>query len=797
MSAYTDALDRLGGFYNNGNYSATTNPGGFANDGHRVNFVNSLADVATAGEGISDIALAVAASQAAAAASASSASGFATAADASKTAAAGSASSASTSASTATTKASEAAASALAAAGSATTASTQAGIATTKAGEASTSASTASSAATSATTKASEALTSAGTATTKAAEAAASAVTAAAAAAQLIGSSTTSTAVGTGTKVFTTQSSKFFGVGTDLLITSDANPTTNFMLGRVTAYSGTSLTVDVSQSFGSGSFSDWTIRVSGAPGRIGTNGWTPVFAVVPDSARRVQQVLDWTGGTGTKPATGVYVSDTGFTGTIALATDIRGAAGAGSGDVQTTGAVATNDIAGFADTTGDLLKSLGPMPTLASLGGQAQDALLDAIAALTTANNKGLYFTGVNTVAMYDQTALARTFMAAATANAAQQAIDVEVGVDVQAFNALLAAIAGLTGAANKLPYFTGTSTAATTDLSAYARTLLDDADATAAQTTLGLGSAALRADSYFALASHTHTVSQLSDASANARTFLQAADYGAMRTALGVAIGSNVQAYDAKLAAIVGATWAADKILYTSGTNTIAVADFPSQARTLLAATTAALQRSALGLATVASSGSAADLGSGTLPDARLSSAATPYGKQNVPVPAGAMYARTTNGAASGTVETTTNKVMLKTWDFDTSTQEFVQFAIRMPKSWNEGTVTFSYQWKHAATTTNFGVAFSAAGGAFSNDDAMDTAFGTAVVVTDTGGTTNDMYESAESSAITIAGSPAAGDWVIFQIARVPSDGGDTMAIDAGLLGIILNITTDAGNDA
>lgn len=170
--------------------------------------------------------------------------------------------------------------------------------------------------------------------------------------------------------------------------------------------------------------------------------------------------------------------------------------------------------------------------------------------------------------------------------------------------------------------------------------------------------------------------------------------------------------------------------------------------------------------------------------------------GKQAVWIPASAMTARTSNGAASGSVETT-NKVMLKTLDYDASAQEFAQFVLTMPKSWNEGTVSFLAIWSHAATTTNFGVAWSLAGLAVSDDDALDAAFGTAVVVTDTGGTTNDLYRTAESAAVTIAGSPAELDTVFFQVARVPSDAGDTMAIDARLHGIVLFITTNAGNDA
>jgi hypothetical protein len=288
--------------------------------------------------------------------------------------------------------------------------------------------------------------------------------------------------------------------------------------------------------------------------------------------------------------------------------------------------------------------------------------------------------------------------------------------------------------------------------LSTFGRTLVDDANAGAALTTLGL--------------------------TANGQSLVTSADYAAMRALLDLEAGTDFysmsaaaaafEAKDADLTALAGIS--SNGLLTRTGSGTAA-------ARTI-----------------TAGAGIAVTNGNGVSGNPTI---AADIGKKALWVPKKTMLKRTTNGAASGLIELATNKIMVESWDFDASTQEFVQFRIRMPPSWNEGTVTCVPIWSHAATTTNFGVVWGFSGRAFSNDDAGDAAFGTAQTSTDTGGTTNDNYEGPETSAITIAGTPVAGDEIVIQVSRNPADAADTMAIDARLHGVVFYYTIDSLKDS
>lgn len=235
----------------------------------------------------------------------------------------------------------------------------------------------------------------------------------------------------------------------------------------------------------------------------------------------------------------------------------------------------------------------------------------------------------------------------ASDAATARTNLGLAIGTNVQAYDPELAALAGVTSAADALPYFTGSGTATTTTLTSFGRSLVDDTDAATARTTLGLGTIATQAANSVSITGGSVTgITDLAVAdggtgasdAGTARTNLGlgtiatqaansvsisggsitgitdlavadggtgASDAGTARTNLGLAIGTNVQAYDPELAALAGLTSAADKVPYFTGSATAALADFTAAGRALVDDADATAQRTTLGLGTIATQAS------------------------------------------------------------------------------------------------------------------------------------------------------------------------------------------------
>jgi len=105
------------------------------------------------------------------------------------------------------------------------------------------------------------------------------------------------------------------------------------------------------------------------------------------------------------------------------------------------------------------------------------------------------------------------------------------------------------------------------------------------------------------------------------------------------------------------------------------------------------------------------------------------------------------------------------------------------MPSNYNNGTITARFYW--SASSGSGGVAWGISGRAYGDDDPIDAASGTRVVVADTFIAANDVHVTSATSAVTIAGTPAANKAVNFQIVREVGNASDTLGVDARLLGV------------
>lgn len=146
------------------------------------------------------------------------------------------------------------------------------------------------------------------------------------------------------------------------------------------------------------------------------------------------------------------------------------------------------------------------------------------------------------------------------------------------------------------------------------------------------------------------------------------------------------------------------------------------------------------------------------------------------------------TNGCgASQPIEMPTNKNVYDYVPFHKESYEFAYQNVAMPDDYSGGAVYAKFYWMHPATTTNFGVKWGIQGVTIGDNVNLDVSQGEAAYAIDTGGTTNNLYISALSTAITIAGTPAAGKLINWREFRQVDNANDTLAVDAFLLGVMI----------
>ena len=159
----------------------------------------------------------------------------------------------------------------------------------------------------------------------------------------------------------------------------------------------------------------------------------------------------------------------------------------------------------------------------------------------------------------------------------------------------------------------------------------------------------------------------------------------------------------------------------------------------------------------------------------------------QEIYIDAGAMVATTTNGAGSGSNEYATNDHKIDYFAFDGATEELVCFKFRFPSAWDRSTIRVKFYWApgDSACTAADTVEWEIGGVAISDDDAIDATLGTTQVISDIvlAGKNDDLHVSGVTPAVTVGGTPALDDIILFKISRNVS-GTDDMTEDAWLFG-------------
>jgi hypothetical protein len=231
----------------------------------------------------------------------------------------------------------------------------------------------------------------------------------------------------------------------------------------------------------------------------GTLSGTHTITISPNDAQKIYYVYNTTG------QTVIFTQGSGGNVTL-LTTDSTIIYANGAGSTAAVVSIADHLAMSSARITGGSITGITDL-AIADGGTGASDASnarfnlglgTMSLQASTSVSISGGTITGITDLALADGGT------GASTAANARTNLGLAIGTNVQAYDAGLQSISGLTTAADRTIYTTAADTYAVTTLTSFGRSIMDDADAAAGRTTLGLGTMATQAASAVAITGGT-----------------------------------------------------------------------------------------------------------------------------------------------------------------------------------------------------------------------------------------------------------------------------------------------------
>lgn len=147
--------------------------------------------------------------------------------------------------------------------------------------------------------------------------------------------------------------------------------------------------------------------------------------------------------------------------------------------------------------------------------------------------------------------------------------------------------------------------------------------------------------------------------------------------------------------------------------------------------------------------------------------------------VPAEAM-APTNSGGCADLAQQSDTAVDMWVLAFDATSEESAFFSVMMPEIWNGKLISARFLWRSGSGSG--GVVWGIKCHGYNDDDAVSQTYGTEVLVTDTLATANDIQITNKTTQIVPNGN---GNFLQFRVTRKVSESGDTLGVDALLIGV------------